>query len=226
MNNSVVVAKDLQNMDESVELDEIDLQYLEATRGPRLKSCKLHQLDREEELSPILWAELLKQDKLALREWIESQTVDLAAPLHELLRRHVIKKKNSLSLLVGYQARLRDVMAQMAQMKENYADNPTLMEGVTIDTRTMSKGEVKQSKKKGNEFTTSSGCSEYSREEALGTAAQSPWRYTFGCLWLHLGGHSLQKHPYCISAHQTYLEDPFPCVSSYDGDKAICTTGL
>ena len=74
-------------MDESVELDEIDLQYLEATRGPRLKSCKLHQLDREEELSPILWAELLKQDKLALREWIESQTVDLAAPLHELLRR-------------------------------------------------------------------------------------------------------------------------------------------
>lgn len=136
------------NLDESLELDEIDLQYLEATRGPRLKSCALHQLDQGEELSPILWAELLKQDELVLRGWIESQTVDLAAPLHELLRRHEIKKKESISILGGYRTRLVDVMTQITQMKENYPDNPTLMEGVTIDTRKMSKGEVKQSKNK------------------------------------------------------------------------------
>ena len=112
--------KDSNSRWTSMELDEIDLQHLEATRGPQLKSRLLHQLDCEEELSPILWAELLRQDELVLREWVMSQTVDLATPLHELLRRHENQKKESMSILGGYCQRLADVMTQLTQMKENY----------------------------------------------------------------------------------------------------------
>lgn len=135
--------------DDSFEYDEIDLQHIQQSRGPKLRCWGMRQ--SEGELNPMIWAEVLRQDVKALWQFIGEERGGLRTLLGDMGSVHRTEARESLTILHGFRGRSSELDLEMAKWDEEFPKNPTLVEGVIAfdenrgNSRTRT--ELRQSKK-------------------------------------------------------------------------------
>ena len=137
------------DLEDDFEYDEVDLQYYEQCRGPKLKSGLMRR--SQDEINPTVWAEVLRQDVKTLSRFIDEERDGLRMLFHQVGSTHRTHVQDSLVVIHGFKHRSSELQIEMSKWDDEFPTNPTLVEGViALDENTgnsRSRTELRQSKK-------------------------------------------------------------------------------